>query len=68
LLLDIEDWNGEDNIYSLEEKVILRDIGSFASIEEKAKKLDEIYRNPVFLVMNTKIFLDTESLPSNSAV
>lgn len=56
LLSDIEDWNGENDVYSIEDKAILLDVGAFASIEEEAKKLDELYRTPVLWIMNSYRF------------
>jgi transglutaminase-like putative cysteine protease len=56
LLPDIEDWNGEDDVCSIEAKTILSDMGAFAFIEGEAGKLDELYRVPVFLTMNSYRF------------
>ena len=56
LLPDIEDWNGEKDVCSIEDEVILLDVGALASIEEEAKKLDEFYRTPVLLTMNSYKF------------
>jgi transglutaminase-like putative cysteine protease len=56
LLPDTENWNGENDVYSIEEKAILLDLGPFASIEEEAKKLDELYHIPVLWVMNSYRF------------
>jgi len=56
LLPGVEDWNGENDVYSIEDKAILLDVGAFASIEEGAKKLDELYRIPVLLAMNSYRF------------
>ena len=56
LLPDIENWDGDKDVYSIEDKAILSDIGSFASIEEEARKLDQLYRKPVLWIMNTYRF------------
>lgn len=48
LIPDIEDWDGENDVCSVEDTAVLSDMGTFASIEEEAKKLDEKYRVPVF--------------------
>ena len=56
LLHDTKDWNGENDVNSIEEKAILFDVGAFASIEEEAKKLDELYRIPVTWIMNSYRF------------
>jgi transglutaminase-like putative cysteine protease len=56
LLPDSEDWNGENDVFSIEEKAILLDLGAFASIEEEAKKLDELYRIPVIWVLDSYRF------------
>ncbi|MHA2408182.1 MAG: transglutaminase-like domain-containing protein [Candidatus Ranarchaeia archaeon] len=56
LLPDTENWNGENDIYSIEEKAILLDLGTIASIEEEAKKLDELYHIPVLWTMNSYRF------------
>ena len=56
LLPDTDNWNGENDVYSIEEKAILLDLGTFASIEEEAKRLDELYRIPVLWVMNSYRF------------
>lgn len=53
LLPDIEDWNGEDDVCSIEPRAILSDMGAFAFIEEEAGKLDEKYRVPVLWIMNS---------------
>ena len=52
LLPEIEDWNGEDDVCQVEAQTVLSDMGAFAFIEGEAKKLDELYRVPVFLSMN----------------
>jgi hypothetical protein len=52
LIPDTEDWNGEENICSIEYETILSDKGTFASIEEGAKELDEKYKEMTFLTMN----------------
>jgi len=57
LIPDIMDWDGERDVYALEDNAILADIGAFASIEEEARKLDELYRTPIFLTMNSYRFL-----------
>jgi hypothetical protein len=57
LIPDIMDWDGESDVYALEENTILADIGAFASIEAEARKLDELYRTPIFLAMNSYRFL-----------
>jgi len=56
LITDIEDWNGNDDVCSIEDRAILSDMGAFAFIEEEARKLDELYRVPVFLSMNSYRF------------
>lgn len=56
LISDIEDWNGEEDVCSIEDEAILSDMGAYAFIEEEAKKLDQIYRVPVFLSMNSYRF------------
>ena len=56
LLPDTDNWNGENDVYSIEEKAFLLDLGTFASIEEEAKRLDELYRIPVLWVMNSYRF------------
>lgn len=56
LIADIEDWNGEDDICSIEDEAILSDMGAYAFIEEEARKLDDLYRVPVFLSMNSYRF------------
>jgi hypothetical protein len=57
LIPDIMDWDGESDVYALEEDAILADVGAFASIEEEARKLDALYRTPIFLAMNSYHFL-----------
>ena len=57
LIPDIMDWDGERDVYALEDNAILTDIGAFASIEQGARKLDELYRAPIFLGMNSYRFL-----------
>ncbi len=52
LIPDIEDWDGEDDVCSVNDKAVLSDMGTFASIEEEAKKLDKKYRVPVFWFIN----------------
>ncbi len=49
---DIEDWDGENDVCSVEDQAVLSDKGTFASIEEEARKLDEKYRAPVFWFIN----------------
>jgi transglutaminase-like putative cysteine protease len=56
LIADIEGWNGEEDVCSIEEEAILSDMGAFAFIEEEARKLDEIYRVPALLSMNSYRF------------
>lgn len=56
LLPDIENWDGDKDVYALEDKAILSDIGAFAFIEEEAKKLDQVYRKPVLWIMNSYRF------------
>jgi transglutaminase-like putative cysteine protease len=56
LLPKIEDWNGEDDVCQVEAPSVLSDMGAFAFIEDEAKKLDEIFRVPVFLSMNAYRF------------
>jgi hypothetical protein len=56
LLPDIEDWNGVDDVCSIEAKAILSDGGAFAFIEGEARRLDELYKVPVFLSMNSYRF------------
>lgn len=56
LLPDIEDWNGVDDVCSIEAKAILSDMGAFAFIEGEARRLDELYGVPVFLSMNSYRF------------
>lgn len=56
LIADIEDWNGEDDVCSIQDKAILADIGAFAFIEEEARKLDELYRVPALLSMDSYRF------------
>ena len=56
LLPDVENWNGDKDVYSIEDNAILSNIGSFASIEEEARKLDQFYRKPVLWIMNTYRF------------
>jgi transglutaminase-like putative cysteine protease len=56
LVPDIEDWNGEKDVCSIEENAILSDLGFFASIEDEARKLEERYRIPVLLRMNSYRF------------
>ena len=48
LIPDIDDWDGEKDVCSIEEHAILSDFGQVASIEDEARKLDEKYRDPVF--------------------
>jgi len=52
LIPDIEDWDGDKNVYAIEDKAILSDKGSFVSIEEEAEKLDQLYRKPVLWIVN----------------
>jgi len=56
LISEIEDWNGEEDVCSIEDRAILSDMGAFAFIEEEARKLDELYRVPAFLSMNSYRF------------
>jgi len=56
LIPDIEDWNGNDDVCSIEDEAILSDMGAYAFIEEEARKLDKLYRVPVFLSMNSYRF------------
>jgi transglutaminase-like putative cysteine protease len=56
LLPDVEDWDGDKDVYAIEDEAILSDIGSFASIEEEAEKLDQFYRKPVLWIMNSYRF------------
>jgi len=56
LLPNIEDWNGEKDVCSIKCEAILLDLGASASIEEEAKKLDELYRIPVLWNMNSYRF------------
>ena len=56
LISDIEDWNGEEDVCSIEDEAILSDLGAFAFIEEESRKLDEIYRVPAFFSMNSYRF------------
>jgi hypothetical protein len=56
LITDIEDWNGEEDVCSIEDEAILSDIGAYAFIEEEARKLDELYRAPVFISLNSYRF------------
>jgi hypothetical protein len=56
LISDIEDWNGNDDVCSIEDEAILSDMGACAFIEEEARKLDKLYRVPVFLSMNSYRF------------
>lgn len=56
LIADIEDWNGEDDVCSIQDKAILADIGAFAFIEEEARRLDELYRVPALLSMDSYRF------------
>jgi hypothetical protein len=48
LIPDIDDWDGEKDVCSIEENAILSDLGEVASIEDEARKLDEKYKDPVF--------------------
>lgn len=67
LIPDIEDWDGENDVCSVEDTAVLSDMGTFASIEEEAKKLDEKYRVPSFLVhKRLQRFLDHKPLPKNT--
>lgn len=56
LIPDVEDWNGEKDVCSVEERAILSDLGFFAFIEDEAKKLDEKYRIPTFWGLNSYRF------------
>lgn len=56
LFPNIEDWNGEDHVCAIKDEAILSDRGAFAFIEEEARKLDELYRVPAFLSMNSYRF------------
>jgi len=56
LIPDIEDWNGSDDVCSIEDEAILSDMGAYAFIEEEETKLDKLYRVPVFLSMNSYRF------------
>ncbi len=53
LVPDVEDWNGEKDVCSIAEKAMLYDLGFFVSVEDEARKLDERYRIPVLLRMNS---------------
>ena len=57
LIPNIEDWNGEKDVVSIEKSAILSDLGYFQSIEDAARKLDEKYRDRVLWTMNTYRFL-----------
>lgn len=56
LIPDIEDWNGEEDVCSIEDEAILSDLGTSAFIEEEARKLDKLYRVPMFLSLNSYRF------------
>ncbi len=56
LIPHIEDWDGKTDVYSIEDRAIISDIGSFASIRQEAKKLDEMYTTPVLGIMNSYKF------------
>jgi len=56
LIADIEDWNGREDVCSIEDEAILYDMGTCTSIREEAGKLDELYRVPAFLSLNAYRF------------
>ncbi len=59
LITDIEGWNGEEDVCSIEDAAILSDKGAYAFVEGEARKLDELYRVPVFLSLNSYRFFWT---------
>lgn len=52
LIPDIDDWDGEKDVCSIEENAILSDLGQVAFIEDEARKLDEKYKDSVFWRIN----------------
>jgi transglutaminase-like putative cysteine protease len=56
LLPDIENWDGNKDIYEIEDEAILSDMGSHVFIEEEAKKLDQLYRKPILWIINSYRF------------
>ncbi len=52
LVPDTDDWDGKEDVCSIEPQAVLADLGAFAYIEEEARRLDEAYKAPVFWVID----------------